>query len=341
MTTVWTVSWQYGKFDVHAKGGMLGGVKLNVGGQDVAPFYEAPWIASGTRADPPILENLRSEFPCVPFGADYPQASVTDEWKPSLQRSEADAALDATDFLLHGYGTVADWRLVRIDEHSIEIEVEYPHTSAIKRLVRKITADKNGPNLTFSLTVEARSVVARPIGLHPNFALPGLNGAFRINPGAFKFGIVHPAGPEPGVSRALPGAVFEDIADVPQSAGGTASFRQLPFAHDTEEILQLCGIDGRVELVDEAKGISYGLSWDPADFNSLLLWMSNRGRSYAPWNGRNLCLGVEPLTGAFDLGTRAGLASNPINRRGVATAAKLDPANPRTIECQFIATPVA
>ncbi|MER9934064.1 hypothetical protein [Mesorhizobium sp. M0088] len=341
MTTVWTVVWPYGKFDLHANGGMLAGVELQIGAQLVAPFYEAPWIASGVKADPPILENLRSEFPCVPFGADYPQESVTDEWKPSLQRSGADAALDETDFLLHGYGTVADWRLVRRDETSIEIEIEYPNTSAIRRLVRKVAADRNGPNLTFALTIETRRAVSRPIGLHPNFALPEFSGAFQIKPGAFKFGVVHAAGPEPGVSRALPGAMFEDIAKVPQAAGGTAPFDRLPFAHDTEEILQLCGIDGRVEFVDDAKGVSYGLSWNPADFNSLLLWMSNRGRSYAPWDSRNLCLGVEPVTGTFDLGTRASRASNPINRRGVATVVELDPATPRTIEYRFTASTAA
>ncbi|MBZ9994333.1 hypothetical protein [Mesorhizobium sp. BH1-1-4] len=341
MTTVWTVNWPHGKFDVHAKGGMLAGVKLNVGGQDVAPFYEAPWIAPGIKADPPILENLRSEFPCVPFGADYPQESVTEEWKPSLRRSDADAQLDATDFLLHGYCTVADWRLVHRDEESVEIEVEYPETSAIRRLARKVSADRNGPHLTFSLTIETRRPVVRPIGLHPNFALPQLSGAFRIKPGAFKFGIVHAAGPEPGVSRALPGAIFEDLASVPLSAGGTAAFDQLPFAHDTEEIVELCGIDGRVELIDETRAVLYRLSWDPGDFNSLLLWMSNRGRAYAPWNGKNLCVGVEPLTGAFDLGTRASLASNPINRRGVATTVELDPASPRTVEYRFSAAPAA
>ena len=336
-----TVEWPHGRFDIHSKGGMLGGVRLNVGGREVSPFYEAPWIAPGVELDPPILENLRSEFPCVPFGANYPQDSVTDEWKPSLARTAADDALDESDFLLHGFSAAAEWELVGKDDLSVEIAVDYPETSPIKRLVRKVAADRDAPNLSFSLTIEVREPISRPIGVHPNFALPDLAGAFHVKPGKFRFGIVHAAGPEAGVSKALAGAVFEDISSVPQNAGGTASFARLPFAHDTEEIVQLCGIDGHVELDDEASGVSYALDWNPADFNSLLLWMSNRGRSYEPWNGRNLCVGVEPLTGTFDLGTRAGLASNPINRRGVATVVELTPDRPRRIEYRLSAKPSA
>lgn len=339
MGEVWAVSSPHSTFEVHAKGGMLSDVRLIVAGRVLSPFYVAPWIGSGLKADPPILENLRGEFPCVPFGADYLASSVTPEWMPSLARTSADHALDDSDFLLHGYCSMADWRLVDRDELSIEIAIDYPASSAIRRLTRRITADATGPNLSFALTIESRRAVSRPIGVHPNFALPDLAGSFVINPGAFEFGIVHAAGPEPGVSRALPGAIFADIAAVPQADGTQASFARLPFPHATEEILELCGINGTVELIDEDKGVSYRLTWNPKDFNSLLLWMSNRGRPYAPWNSRNLCVGVEPLTGAFDLGTRAALAPNPINRRGVATVVDLDPLTPRVIEYHFTAAP--
>ena len=339
MGEVWAVNSPHSTFEVHAKGGMLSDVRLNVAGRIIAPFYEAPWIASGVKADPPILENLRGEFPCVPFGADYPESSVTPEWKPSLARTSADQSLDDSDFLLHGYCSMAEWSLVSRDDLSIEIAIDYPLSSAIRRLTRRIAADASGPNLSFSLTIEARRAVSRPIGVHPNFALPARSGGFLIRPGVFEFGIVHAAGPEPGVSRALPGAVFADIAAVPLADGTTAAFDWLPFPYATEEILELCGIDGSVELLDEDLDVSYRLTWDPKDFNSLLLWMSNRGRPYPPWNSRNLCLGVEPMTGAFDLGTRAALAPNPINRRGVATVVQLDPATPRVMEYHVAASP--
>lgn len=52
----------------------------------------------------------------------------------------------------------------------------------------------------------------------------------------------------------------------------------------------------------------------------MLLWMSNRGRRFAPWNGRHLALGMEPICSAFDLGPQVSAADNPISRAGTPTA---------------------
>ena len=41
---------------------------------------------------------------------------------------------------------------------------------------------------------------------------------------------------------------------------------------------------------------------DPAVLRGTLLWISNGGRDYAPWSGKNFALGVEPVNGFFDLG---------------------------------------
>ncbi len=93
-----------------------------------------------------------------------------------------------------------------------------------------------------------------------------------------------------------------------------------------------------MRLEDESAGAAYRLTWDADILPSLQLWISNRGRKGAPWSGRNMCLGVEPLCAVFDLGTRAGLAPNPISTRGIATAATLDPAKPTRIDYRFEAT---
>ncbi|MFD1561043.1 hypothetical protein ACFSHT_36270 [Paraburkholderia silviterrae] len=337
MDTIWHLEWAHGCLDVHAKGGMLSGVTLRSGTRCVAPFYEAPWLDDGTPEQAGLLGQLRSEFPCVPFGVPYAPEAVVDGWRKSLAApvDERDASLDESDDLLHGYACVGEWSLVRQTDFAIEIALEYPLASSIARLVRVIRADPNGPAIDFSLKVEARRKTRRPMGLHPNLALPSIAGALRIQPGAFRFGVAHPAGPEPGVSRAAPGAVFEQLDQVPLRAGGTAAFDRLPFAHDTEEIIQLCGIDGSVVLTDDASSVAYRLTWDASVLPSLLLWVSNRGRTYRPWNGRNLCLGVEPVASAFELGCRPSLSANPINARGIPTAVPVDPGQPVEIAYRF------
>jgi hypothetical protein len=337
MDTVWHLEWTHGAFDLHANGGMLGGVAFALGGRTIRPFYEAPWLGRPEPQPPGLLGVMRSEFPCVPFGVPYAPDGLPDDWRNAVATpiDARDAAHDASDDLQHGYGCASAWTLVRQTAHEIEIALDYPEGSPIARLTRIVRADPAHAALDVVLRIDARTAARRPAGLHPNLALPALAGAFRIEPGPFRFGMVHPGGPEPGVSRALAGATFDALDRVPLRDGGTGALDRLPLADATEEIVQLCGIDGTVTLTDDDARTRYRLTWDADALPSLLLWISNRGRTYAPWNGRNLCVGVEPVASAFELGCAASLAPNPINARGVRTALALSPDAPTEIAYRF------
>ena len=336
----WHLEWAHGSLAVHAAGGMLGDVKFKHAGRTLRPFYEVPWIDNAQAAGAEgLVAHMRSEFPCVPFGVPYRPDQVDTAWQAALTAplavTQFDREGDASDDLLHGYGAIGEWTLVGQSASETRIAIDYPASSAIARLTRIVRADPACAAIDFELQIEARRASARPLGLHPNIALPSLTGALRIDPGPFAFGMVHPGGPEPGVSLARAGAQFAELGAVPLGTGGYAAFDRLPLAQDTEEILQLCGVDGRVVLTDDAAGATYRLSWDASVLPSLLLWISNRGRRYAPWDGRNLCVGVEPIAGAFELGCQASLAANPINAQGVATAVTLDPAAPLVLGYRF------
>lgn len=338
MNQRWHLEWPHGSLAVYATGGMLGDVEFKQAGRRVRPFYEVPWLGAADAAGAQgLVAHMRSEFPCVPFGVPYRPDQVGQAWQAALTDSAAhfDPETEASDDLLHGYSAIGEWTLVAQSANEIRIAIDYPASSAIARLTRVIRVDPAAPAIDFALHIEARRPSARPLGLHPNLALPSLTGALRIDPGAFAFGMVHPGGPEPGVSRACAGARFSSLDNVPLGAGGHAAFDRLPLAENTEEILQLCGVGGRVTMTDDAADVAYRLTWDASVLPSLLLWISNRGRRYAPWNGRNLCVGVEPIAGAFELGCRASLAANPINAQGVATAVALDPAAPITLAYRF------
>jgi hypothetical protein len=326
METVWHLEWTHGAFDVYAKGGMLGGAAFMVGGRVIRPFYEAPWLGEPEPQPPGLLGVMRNEFPCVPFGVPYLPDGLPAGWREAVATPVVaqDTALDASDDLQHGYGCIGEWALVRQTAHEIEIALDYPDGS-----------DPQRPALDIVLRIDARVDARRPMGLHPNLALPALTGAFRIEPGAFRFGMVHPGGPERGVSRAAAGATFDALDSVPLRDGGTGAFDRLPLCAATEEIVQLCGIGGAVTLTDDVAGTAYRLSWDADKLPSLLLWISNRGRTYAPWNGRNLCVGVEPVASAFELGCAAALAPNPINARGVPTALSISAQRPTEIAYRF------
>jgi hypothetical protein len=69
------MAWAHGVAAVQGLGGMLGPVTfLLPDGRQVSPLHVAPWFDEpGRRDQPPILQELRGEWPCVPFGADGPR----------------------------------------------------------------------------------------------------------------------------------------------------------------------------------------------------------------------------------------------------------------------------
>ena len=68
------------------------------------------------------------------------------------------------------------------------------------------------------------------------------------------------------------------------------------------------------------RATEFRLTWQKEHFPSLLLWISNRGRKMAPWNGRHVAIGIEPICSPFGLGPATALADNPVARSGTPTA---------------------
>jgi hypothetical protein len=59
---------------------------------------------------------------------------------------------------------------------------------------------------------------------------------------------------------------------------------------------------------------------DPRVLRSTVLWMSNGGRHYPPWNGRHVnVMGLEDVTAYFHLGLAESARPNPVSKRGFAT----------------------
>ena len=126
---------------------------------------------------------------------------------------------------------------------------------------------------------------------------------------------------------------------MPLAEGGTLDLSRFPLPVDTEELLQLRALDGPVVLHYLDAGWSLQLDWDRALLPDLMLWVSHRGRRQAPWNGRHLALGVEPVNGLFDLGrVSAAPAAHPLaQRHGLS----LVPGEPLRIAYRLAARPQA
>ena len=71
---------------------------------------------------------------------------------------------------------------------------------------------------------------------------------------------------------------------------------------------------------------------NPRTLRHTLLWMSNGGRHYPPWNGRHTgVLGIEDATSYFHYGLAESAKPNPLNRRGISTTVALSPKAPVSV----------
>ena len=79
---------------------------------------------------------------------------------------------------------------------------------------------------------------------------------------------------------------------------------------------------GAASSTNLEEGYTFSVEWDPAAFPSCIVWISNAGRKSAPWNGRHLALGIEPVCSALGLGNKVSQAENPLVQDGEPTAAR-------------------
>jgi hypothetical protein len=315
------LDWAHGRLTVQRLGAMLAPVVFRLpDGRTASPLHVAPWADEpGTATLPGILQRLRGEWPCVPFGYGRPQA-LTGDW----------AGLQAEPGIWpHGESSNRVWNWAEA-EGALALTLTHAPDNPIARLERVIRPDPAAAAVDITLTIHPRADCHLPIGLHPVFRVPDDRQGLRLDAGAEGRVLTFPGALEPGISRFSPGAEAASLAQVPLTTGGHVDATRLPLPFATEDLVQIAGASGRVALDYLAEGFRTELTWDRALFPSVILWLSNRGRQAAPWSGRHLAVGVEPVAAAFDLGTAISAADNPIARRGVPTAVPFRAGQPVT-----------
>ena len=132
----------------------------------------------------------------------------------------------------------------------------------------------------------------------------------------------------------------EGIAgDVGLAAGGEADITRYPFASRHEDFVAGVEAEGsRLGWTTVARGKEGDLFVslrNPARLPMTMLWFSNGGRDYAPWNGRHVgCLGVEEGLNRAMLGDSLARIPNPLDAAGVPTGLTLEPDD--TVEVRHV-----
>lgn len=264
-------------------GGHLAPVHLTLGDRVVSPYALAPWKPGEIDADLPVLlKNLRGDFFCLPFGSQ-------ENGSP------------------HGETANNPWELVSETADSITLAIDASDVSA--RIEKTITLRPGETALYLSHKITGLEG-DWSYGTHPILDLSGIpEGSARVSVSPFRWASVYPewfSNPADGASQALKiGAVFSDLTEVPMEAGGTTDLTRYPSRPATDDL---------VMMVSEAATNEQPFAWsacvmdgyvwfslkNPADFPATMLWLSNGGRSAAPWNGRHTArLGIEDVCSHF------------------------------------------
>lgn len=303
---------------VSTAGGMLTSLRHHLSPSLSYPvLYRAPWLddADACATLPPLMQRLAGEWVGVPFGH---------------------SAQDGEGFFhqaSHGLPVNGTWEIIEHQRHRIQLQFTFPETYPLASLQREITLLDDG-QVSFQLIVHARYACRLPIGLHPIFPIGGDTGEVFLSAENSAGGVVYPQATEAGISQLHPLARFAHLDTVPALGGKTVNLQHLPLPYATEEIVQLLSPVSGINLHYPAQQRQVTLRWDTQHLPHCLLWFSNGGRTYAPWNGSNVCLGVEPICSAWDLGPDS-LKENALTAQGYATALHFTPDTPLTIAYHF------
>lgn len=307
------LTWDGGEATMEPLGGMVAPLRLRLpDGRWVEPLSIAPWAGEALPPDAPgILRGLRGDFPCVPFGTGD-QGPLAPRWAGVPHAAEGPP---------HGAAANGAWQITGDGAH-LKARFDDPSDGPVAALEQEVRGEGPG-RVAFTLIIHPRRDCRLPLALHPIFRLSATPGGTRLDPGAPGPVWTHPTegGDDPCPLR--PDAEAPDLANLPLRTGGVMDYSRLPLPDPTESRLLIPQASGRFTLHHAPERWSVTLDWDRAILPSVMLWVSNRGRTAAPWKGRHLALGVEPCAAAFDLGTAASCGETPLSRAGVATTVAL------------------
>ena len=323
-------SWSFRSSHVHAHltklGGHLGPVAFRLPHRLVTPLSVAPWAEEKLAPDTPaLLRALREDFFCAPFGGNA--APWRGEQHPP-----------------HGETANAAWRLRAFERTPEQLTLH----ASLRTTVRPGTVEK------FITLVEGQPVVYQQhvvaargplnLGHHAMIKFPDTPGSGIVSTSRFGRAQVFPGEFESPAGRGYqalkPGATFRALDRVPLAHGGTTDLARFPARRGYEDLVMLTA-DPKLPFAWNAvvfpreRYVWFALR-DPRVLRHTILWISNGGRHYPPWNGRHVAvMGLEDVTSYFHSGLAESVAENPLNSRAIPTTLMLDPKTPLVVNYIF------
>jgi len=306
---------------VTCEGGHLGPVEFSFGGRVVRPLHVAPWAGEkGARGLPTILRILRGDFFCMPFGGNGRA------WRGERHP-------------VHGETANAVWE--KADWVVADVWSEFRTETAVS-----VRAGRVGKHILLragDAAVYSRHIISGmsgPMAIGHHAMLSFENGPARISCSPFVRGQVFPGAFEDpaqgGYGCLKPGAMFTRLDRVARADGGMADLSRYPARGGFEDLVMVSSRPGReaawsAAVFEHERYVWFSLK-DPRVLASTILWHSNGGRHYPPWNGRHRrVLGIEEVTANFHHGLAESAAPNPVSKDGIPTCVALSKSRPLVV----------
>lgn len=312
-----------GTFHVEARGirvaldlafGQLARIEIERDGRRAAPFHRAPWadepgpIEGTERA--PHLARLSGDFFCAPF-----------------------AVADVEPAPPHGWTANAPWLPACMRDFPGGVTATFTLERAVMgaRVVKELTL-RDGHPFLYQRHVFKGGAGAVPVASHAMVSLPG-GGRLSFSPKRWAETLDRPLEPDPARGRSI--LAYPATASAPtalaRADGGSADLTVYPLDEGHEDFAMLVEAEGAAlgwtAVARPREGDLALMLKNPAVLPVTMLWYSNGGRFYPPWNGRHRhVLGVEDGCAFSGFGHRASIEPNRLNAAGIATAIDLDPA---------------
>lgn len=319
-------SWSFRSSHVHANltklGGHLAPVAFRLEHRLATPFSIAPWAEEKLAPDTPaLLRALRGDFFCAPFGGNG-----------TAWRGEQHPP--------HGETANAAWQLKAFARSSdrLTLHATLPTKVRAGRVDKFITLVEGHAALYQRHVLKGRGPLS--VGHHAMLKFPDTPGSGVVTTSRFTQAQVLPdwfERPEARGYQALkPGATFRSLERVPLLAGGTTDVARYPARRGYDDLVMLTA-DSRLPfawtaVTFAAERYVYFALRDPRTLRHTILWISNGGRHYAPWNGRHTSvLGIEDTTSFFHFGLAESAKPNAFSRRGIPTTLTLKAGKPTAV----------
>lgn len=292
--------------------GHIARLVLERDGRRAAPYHRVPWAEeddplAGT-GEAPHLARLSGDFFCAPFAGSDVEPAPAHGWPANAPWSVE------TVCSLPGGGVAARFRL------------SHPVMGAA--VIKEFALRDDHPFLYQRHIFEGGSGAVTAAN-HAMVSLP-TGARLTVSPKRWAETPSRPLEPDPSRGRyalAYP-ALSEDLTRMPLSGGGHTDLTRYPIAEGHEDFVALLEAEGNgfgwTAVWREGEGDLALMLKDARALPLTMLWFSNGGRFYQPWNGRHRnVLGVEDGICYSLYGHAASIAENALTRLGVPTALHL------------------